>query len=159
MAAPYIAGVAALFIGEHGGRETHGAGFAEMLGKRIISSGRSVAWTGTSVISNQTAPPFQVGTGLVDAVKVLHYKTQLTFEPFALLDTEMFRPRWQAEIANNGNRTVKYTFHVESQAGIEIYDEYYGVATLFDLEPKKIVPHIKLPLPVKIKPGDRKIVK
>lgn len=158
MAAPYIAGVAALFVGEHGGREIYGPGFAEMLAKRIISSGRSVAWSGNTPRLNQTAPPFQVGTGLVDAWKVLRYKTQLTFEPFSLLDTETFRPRWQAEIANNGNRTVKYTFQVEPQAGVDIFDAYYGLATLFDLEPKKIVPYITLPLPLKVKPGDSKTV-
>lgn len=158
MAAPYIAGVAALFIGKHGGREIHGPDFGKWLGKRIISSGKSVAWGDDPFRLNTTAPPFQVGTGLVDAWKVLEYTSEIAFEPFALLDTELFRPRWRAKISNKGNTTVTYNFALEPQAGVEIFDADYGVSTVFNLRPKTIVPRVNLPRPVKIKPGKSKTV-
>ena len=159
MAAPYIAGVAALYIGEYGGRSLHGADFAKMLGKRIIASGRSVAWTANTPQYNQTAPPFQVGTGLVDAHKVLTYDTELSFEPFALLDTELFRPHWIARIGNWGNSTVDYTFGLEPQAGTEIIDPYYGIKTLFGLEPMSIVPRVLLPQMISVPPGETRVAR
>ena len=158
MAAPYIAGVAALYIGQHGGRDIYGPGFAEMLRRRIISSGKSVAWSASSVLLNQTAPPWQVGTGMVDAQKVVQYGTQLNFEPFALLDTQHFQPNWTAVIQNTANETVTYTFELEPQPGVDIYDANYGVADIFELVPKHIVPGVHLPDSVEIKPKMSKAV-
>ncbi|KAG4216991.1 hypothetical protein PC116_g34528, partial [Phytophthora cactorum] len=39
MATPYVAGIAALYIGAFGGRSVHGKGFAHSLRRKIISSG------------------------------------------------------------------------------------------------------------------------
>ncbi|KAK7431544.1 hypothetical protein QQZ08_002035 [Neonectria magnoliae] len=158
MAAPYIAGIAALFIGEHGGREFHGAGLGKMLHDRIASSGSSLPWVSDRLWRNFTAPPFQVGTGLVDAWKVLSYDTQLDYEPIALLDTELFVPRWKFNITNNGSKRHRYTFELEPQAGVDILDEYYGVLPLYELEPRRIVPPVTLPDPVLIRPGNTKEV-
>lgn len=75
MATPYIAGVAALYIGQYGGRSTHGPDFAKQLAMRIMSSGRSVPWwDGLDELKDFGfwAPPIQVGTGLVDATRVSH---------------------------------------------------------------------------------------
>jgi subtilisin family serine protease len=44
MACPYVAGVAALYVGKYGGRSTHGPGFAKDLANRIITSGAAVPW-------------------------------------------------------------------------------------------------------------------
>ncbi|KAH7157153.1 peptidase S8/S53 domain-containing protein [Dactylonectria macrodidyma] len=159
MAAPYVAGIAALFIGEHGGREFHGAGFGKMLHDRIASSGRSLPWLSNHLWPKFTAPPFQVGTGLVDAWKVVTYDTQLDYEPFALMDTEMFVPEWKFKISNNGHKTHKYTFELEPQAGVNILDQYYGVLPLYGLEPRRIVPLVTLPNPAIIRPGDTRQVK
>ena len=45
MACPYIAGVAALYIGQFGGRGAHGPSFAKDLVRRIISSGAALPWS------------------------------------------------------------------------------------------------------------------
>lgn len=158
MAAPYIAGVAALYLGYHGGRSLHGPGIARTIAERISTSGRSVAWGGDTILHNQTAPPFHVGTGLVDAWKVLHYNTQLTAEPFALLDTESFKPDWTAAITNTGNSIITYTFGLEPQAGMEIMDSYYGIKPLYDITPMRIVPNVTLPEPLAVRPGQTKTV-
>jgi subtilisin family serine protease len=44
MACPYVAGVAALYIGKYGGRSFHGPGFARELANRIITSGAALPW-------------------------------------------------------------------------------------------------------------------
>lgn len=159
MAAPYIAGIAALYIGKHGGRNMHGIDFAKQLGQRIASSGKSLDWASTAIFRNQTAPPYQVGTGLVDAYKVLHYDTQLTYEPFALRDSELFEPHWNASVSNYGDKAVKYTFSLEPAAGIELLDPYYGIKTLFDLKPSRIVPKVHLPEDITVSPGETVSVK
>lgn len=153
MSAPYIAGVAALFVGANGGREFHGAGFAKMLHDRIVSSGSSLPWISSSLMRDFAAPPFHVGTGLVNAVKVLNYKTQLEFEPFALLDTEMFKPTWTFNITNSGDRECGYSFELEPQAGVNILDSYYGISPLYELTPIHVVPNVTLPDPVVVRPG------
>ncbi|KAM0427243.1 hypothetical protein ACHAPT_007673 [Fusarium lateritium] len=154
MAAPYIAGLAALYIGEYGGREFHGAGFAKMLHDRIASSGSSLPFVNNRLIPKFRASPFQVGTGLVDAWKVLRYDTQLEYEPFALRDTELFKPRWTFNITNNGKKGHRYTFKLEPQAGFNILDRDYGVALLYAVEPRNIVPPVRLPHSVFIEPGE-----
>lgn len=158
MSAPYIAGVAALYIGEHGGREFYGPGFAKMLSDRIKSSGRSLGWDVGNGKLNATAPPIQVGTGLVDAWKVLKYDTQLTFEPFSLMDKDHFVSKWSADITNHGNRPLRYTFKVEPQSGMNILDTAYGIRSAFDLEPLRIVPPVTLPKSVIVNPARTKTV-
>lgn len=157
MAAPYVAGVAALYIGQHGGKEYHGPGIARTLSRRIASSGKSAIWSADEVRHNTTAPPFQVGSGLVDAWKVLHYDTQLIGESFTLLDKISFKPNWSVGIQNNGKEAITYTFELEPQGGIEILDPYYGIKTLFDIEPKHIVPKVKLQRPLVVRPGQTKM--
>lgn len=154
MSAPYIAGIAALFIGEYGGRAFNGAGLAKRLRDRIASSGTSLPFVGNRLIRRFKAPPFQVGTGLVNAVKVLSYDTQLEYEPFALRDTELFKPRWRFNITNTGGRAQKYTFKLEPQAGFDIFDASYGISLLYGIEPKNIVPPVRLPHTVFIEPGE-----
>ncbi|KAM0301737.1 hypothetical protein ACHAPM_004885 [Fusarium culmorum] len=154
MSAPYIAGIAALFIGKYGGRAFNGAGVAKMLRDRIASSGKSLPFVSSRLNRKFKSPPFQVGTGLVDAIKVLNYDTQLEYEPFALRDTELFTPRWKFNITNTGGRVHQYKFKLEPQAGFNIYDANYGVSLLYGIEPKNIVPPVRLPYTVFIEPGE-----
>ncbi|OBS22133.1 hypothetical protein FPOA_08469 [Fusarium poae] len=154
MSAPYIAGIAALFIGKYGGRAFNGAGVAKMLRDRIASSGKSLPFMNSHLNRKFKAPPFQVGTGLVDAIKVLNYDTQLEYEPFALKDTVLFKPRWRFNITNTGGRVHQYTFKLEPQAGFNIYDANYGVSLLYGIEPKNIAPPVRLPHTVFIAPGE-----
>ncbi|EFY99628.2 Peptidase S8/S53, subtilisin/kexin/sedolisin [Metarhizium robertsii ARSEF 23] len=156
MAAPYIAGIAALYIAHHGGRELHGPSFAKSLAQRIVASGRNVAWSAGEVVLNESAPPFQVGTGLVDAWKILNYTTQVSFEPISLLDTELFQAEWDIEITNNANQTVKYTFEHESLPGVEIYDGVSDIRPLSQLQPLRIVPGVSLPPDTTLHSGQAK---
>lgn len=156
MAAPYIAGIAALYIAHHGGRELHGPSFAKSLAQRIVASGRNVAWSAGEVVLNESAPPFQVGTGLVDAWKVLNYTTQVSFEPISLLDTELFQAEWDIEITNNANQTVEYTFEHESLPGVEIYDGVSDIRPLSQLQPLRIVPDVSLPSDTTLHSGQTK---
>ncbi|KAF5607156.1 subtilisin-like serine protease [Fusarium subglutinans] len=154
MSAPYIAGIAALFVGQYGGRAFNGAGFAKMLRDRIASSGKTLPFVNNRLMRKYKASPFQVGTGLVDAWKVLNYDTQLEYESFSLMDTELFRPRWTFNITNTGGIAHEYTFKLEPQAGFNIYDPEYGVALLYAIEPKNIVPPVRLPHRALIEPGE-----
>ncbi|KAK1993346.1 subtilase [Colletotrichum falcatum] len=123
MACPYVAGVAALYIGAHGGRSTHGAGFAKALHARIVASGRAVPWSdGTNKDFGFWAPPIQVGSGLVDAVSVLNATSQLSGETkFALNDTHHFSRYHQVDITNTGATELEYAFKVQDAAGFEAY--------------------------------------
>ncbi|KAG5818422.1 hypothetical protein H9Q71_001393 [Fusarium xylarioides] len=154
MSAPYIAGIAALFVGQYGGRAFNGAGFAKMLRDRIASSGTTLPFVNNRLMRKFKASPFQVGTGLVDAWKVLNYDTQLEYEPFSLMDTELFRPQWSFNITNTDGIAHEYAFKLEPQAGFNIYDPEYGVALLYAIEPKNIVPPVRLPHRVLIEPGE-----
>lgn len=164
MAAPYIAGVAALFIGHRGGREIHGSEFARRLAKRIIASGRSVGWPAHTTADSQshsgnaTAPPVQVGTGLVDAEKVLGYTTELLFEPIALRDKRLFRPDWGVGIVNRGKAKVEYRFEAELQSAVEIHNANDGIGNLSQLVPSRTSPIVVLPKPVVLSAGQQKSV-
>ncbi|KAM5343547.1 hypothetical protein ACJ41O_012084 [Fusarium nematophilum] len=118
MACPYVAGIAALYIGRFGGREKHGRGFAKTLAMKIMSSGQLPDWNdGTETNGDFKASVAQVGTGLVDAWKVLNYDTSLSFAKFALNDTRHFSGDHQVELTNNGDEPVSYKFSALASGG------------------------------------------
>ncbi|KAH7324149.1 minor extracellular protease vpr [Stachybotrys elegans] len=174
MATPYIAGIAALYIERHGGRNVHGTDFAKGFFDRVVSSGAAVPWSTTSPAStgqpNQDygyyAPVAQVGTGLVDASKIVAYTTSLDFEPFALNDTANFAPNHELSITNNGEQTVEYTFTLQPAGGFETFQprNQFGarnamLRSLSDLgTPINLVPIIDLPAPVIVQPGETKLI-
>ncbi|EFX05069.1 subtilisin-like serine protease [Grosmannia clavigera kw1407] len=126
MATPYVAGVAALYIGQHGSlRGTKGA---LNLHARIISSGRALPWAdGTGRDFGHLAPPLQVGGGLLDAVAVLDYHTQISssssqMKPkISLNDTHHFSRYHDIDIVNTGPTDLEYTFDLEEAGGFESY--------------------------------------
>ncbi|KAI9149644.1 Vegetative incompatibility protein [Paramyrothecium foliicola] len=123
MATPYVAGVAALYIGKYGGRAVHGKGFAKVLHARIASSGVAVPWVGNVDDGGEhLASPAQVGTGLIDARKVLNYNTQLSFERFELNNTRHFAPKQGVDITNNGDNEIVYTFSVQDAGGYDAFE-------------------------------------
>ncbi|KAF4774819.1 subtilase [Colletotrichum scovillei] len=128
MATPYVAGVAALYISKHGGRSIHGKGFARDLSMRIISTGASLPWLLYSGEADEAyrAPSQQVGGGLIDAGKVVGYRTSLELTRFGLNDTANFRANQAVLIRNGGNQTVRYSFEVESWAGVEMLRAFDG---------------------------------
>ncbi|KAH8883757.1 serine endopeptidase, partial [Thozetella sp. PMI_491] len=152
MACPYVAGIAALYIGKYGGRAVHGTTFANLLVKKIISSGASVPWQieqpeGVPVDYGFWAPVPQVGTGLVNASKVLSYKTSLSFTQFALNDTANFSGSQTVDITNNGAEAVTYTFSLQPAAGFNLKSNYSTsfLVYLGELEPLSIIPSVAFP--------------
>ncbi|KAL0939944.1 serine endopeptidase [Colletotrichum truncatum] len=160
MSCPYVAGIAALYIGKYGGRKVHGRGFGKMLNRRIISSGASMPWSiadsNKPLDTGFWAPTIQVGSGIVNAWKVLSYKTGLTFDKFALNDTEHFNKVQTVEIANNADVEVEYHFALQPAAGIEAKTPSTPfLNVLADLKPLKMVPSVELPSGTfKLKPGE-----
>ncbi|KAH7175532.1 peptidase S8/S53 domain-containing protein [Dactylonectria macrodidyma] len=171
MACPYVAGIAALYIGQHGGRSAHGPDFAKDLSMRIISSGDSISWsdgTGDGTDYGFKASVAQVGTGLVNATKVLDYSTSLSFTKFALNDTRNFNKRHTLDITNNGKKPITYTFSSEDFGGLNamnIDPETWGTPRIAWGEevlaaPAKMVPTISFPGgKFTVKPGETKKAK
>ncbi|KAK8088381.1 hypothetical protein PG997_003342 [Apiospora hydei] len=164
MACPYVAGVAALWVSQFGGRAAHGKEWARALGRRIISSGQQLPWyDGANTDYNFTAPVEQVGTGLVDAWKVLNYDTQLEFDAMGLNDTHYFNRYHQVELTNNGKENIVYTFSHAPAAGFETYE--CAAADDCRIKPRKNLKAIqldaivtRLPEPFTLKPGESKVV-
>ncbi|KAI0595755.1 subtilase [Biscogniauxia sp. FL1348] len=166
-AAPYIAGVAALYIGVHGGRSVHGKGFAKMLQHRIIASGRSLPWYDGDIVNRDfVAPVAQIGNGLVDAFKVVQYTTGINFEKIALNDTQYFQGSHTIELTNTGDSDVTYNFALEAAAGFETFSWYpitdtqsdFRIKQFSQLTPTEFVPKVTLPEPSVLKPGESKTV-
>ena len=165
MACPYVAGVAALYIGYHGGRAVHGPGFAKQLSARILSSGDAVPW-GSETGSGTFASAAQVGNGLVNATKVLNYNTELSFSKFALNDTHYFSRYHGVEVTNNAAESVIYTFEIKPAGAFEAYwskaaDAYMAPRMKYQFEmgnkPLQITPNVKLPSgKFEVKPGETK---
>jgi subtilisin family serine protease len=162
MACPYVAGVAALWVGKNGGRKAHSKDWARSLSRRIISSGQAIPWYHAGTVDrNFTAPVEQVGSGLIDGWKVLNYDTQLDFETISLNDTRHFSRYHDVTLTNNGKETVEYTFSHAPGAGIETYtcaDGDCRVKTWAELEATKLEVDVNLPKGFTLKPGQSKKV-
>ncbi|KAH7349710.1 serine endopeptidase [Plectosphaerella cucumerina] len=168
MACPYVAGVAALWIGAHGGRHVHGKGFAKQLRQRIISSGTSVPWTdGSSVNNDFVAPVAQIGGGLVNAWKVVQYQTRLEFDPLALNDTRYFSRYHDITVFNEGDEPVSYTWSVEHGAGVEALGDLPSIGvggfarrlkSYAELRPMTLEVEVSLPRAFTLQPGQSKTV-
>ncbi|KAI6358283.1 hypothetical protein MCOR25_007382 [Pyricularia grisea] len=125
MSCPYVAGIAALYISKHGGRQTHGPGFAKDLAMRLISAGQPVPWDdGTESGKNfgALAPVNQVGTGLINATKVLDYTSTLSLSRFSLNDTSHFERYQKVNVTNRGSTPVTYTFQATPFSGMETFN-------------------------------------
>lgn len=167
MAAPYVAGVAALWVSAHGGRDANGVGFAKKLHERIISSGVSVPWyDGTLTNFDYPAPVAQVGNGLVNAWKVLTYDTRLEFDKIALNDTRYFNRYHDVTIVNDGDETVSYTWAVEHSGGLEAIGwlpsstgiRVKRIKKYAELRPLTLEAKVSLPKAFKLAPGEKKTV-
>ncbi|KAH8843057.1 hypothetical protein MCOR27_005326 [Pyricularia oryzae] len=159
MATPYVAGVAALYIGKHGGREKYGPGFARMLSRRIISSGEGVPWF-DGLADDMFAPTAQLGAGLVNAVKVVGSTTTLDFDPVALNDTANFAATHRIKVRNGADGPVTYNFSLVAHAGVNIHHELDSsgfsprIKALEELSPAKMVATASLPDPLTLQPGE-----
>ncbi|KAI1078706.1 subtilisin-like protein [Whalleya microplaca] len=150
MAAPYVAGVAALYVGAFGGRSVHGKDFAHRLRKRIIASGKALPWSdGTNQEYEFAASVAQVGNGLVNGFKVVNYTTDVDFEKFNLNDTAHFRESHPITVTNNGDRDISYNFSGESAGGVEILG-WLPVESGYSKRVKKFDELVPIDLPVDI---------
>jgi subtilisin family serine protease len=160
MACPYVAGVAALYIQVHGGRDVQGKGFARALSRRIISSGTPLPWTDSvGADYNYSASVAQVGNGFIDAWKILKYDTQLEFNNFALNDTRYFNRYHDVTVKNEGDKDVTYTFSLQPAAGVDsLQSSPRRLATYTQLTRKEYTPNVSLPGKFTLKPGSSKQV-
>ncbi|KAL8339086.1 hypothetical protein RB598_007410 [Gaeumannomyces tritici] len=169
MSCPYVAGIAALYIGAHGGsadRKARGGAFAKQVAARILSSGDAVAWyvdDGNEKDFHARASVAQVGTGMVNATKVLGYSTQLSFARFALNDTAHFNRDHSVDITNSGPAPVTYSFELEEAGAInavQIDDgEHWGAPRMSWFEeliqqPQQVRPGVEMPAPLTLQPGE-----
>ncbi|KDN67978.1 putative subtilase [Colletotrichum sublineola] len=175
MATPYVAGVAALYISKHGGRAVHGRGFARDLAMRIVASGASLPWlpyeegsaSPAPVNPAFRAPSQQVGGGLVDAKKVVGYDTALELRRFGLNDTRHFRADQEVSVRNTGAQRVRYSFGVESWAGVEMLKAYDGrdpgetprIRYRPEMVPSNISVDVALPDEFELGPGEERKAK
>ncbi|KAK8078910.1 peptidase S8/S53 domain-containing protein [Apiospora phragmitis] len=154
MATPYVAGVAALWIGQHGGRAAHkdDPAWAKRLMARIMSTAHSVPWvSGLTFESNPDfwAPPIQIGAGFIDARLVFEATTELSFDgrKFELNDTAHFRGTHSVELTNTGGVPVTYEF---ARAELPLPNfKYYS-----DMTPIKLEPAATMPAPITVQPDD-----
>lgn len=172
MAAPYVAGVAALWIGENGGRDVHGKKFAKQLAQRIVSSASPLKWSdgSSSDFGSFIASVAQMGAGQVNASKVLQSDTRLSFEKMALNDTVNFNRYHDVTVTNDGKKAVTYSFSVRHSAGVEIVswlppyrghgdDEYSRrIRMLSELTPTTFEVEATLPQSFKLSPGKSKTI-
>ncbi|KAI1081414.1 subtilisin-like protein [Whalleya microplaca] len=161
MATPYMAGVAALWVGKFGGRAAHAAdpAWAKKLLARITGTARAVPWADWATSSTDYgfwAPTTQVGAGYVDAERVLSYTTELGFDgrKIELNDTVHFTGTHSVDITNLGSEAVTYTFALQDAGGYESWNPAIpGQPQTFvpslrmysDLTPVNMTPEVKLP--------------
>lgn len=132
MATPYIAGVAALYLSSKassGGLDIHGKDLARHVVMRIIASGTSIDWVGFSGDGDGAfkASPYQVGSGLVNALNVVDSDVSFDLQRFALNDTRRTRRHQDLTIRNDGDTKLTFTFDLEAAAGYELLQDYYGI--------------------------------
>lgn len=163
MATPYVAGVAALYIGQFGGRKTNSNFNATEVLMRIISSGDSLPYFDGSSLTNygMYAPAAQVGTGIINATKVLSATSTLSYSKFALNDTQHFVVSHSVELTNDAEGDVTYTYGVQDAAGFETWqfanssdDGTSRPLEFFELVPTVMKPSVSLPAAVELGSGE-----
>ncbi|KAK7738928.1 hypothetical protein SLS63_002265 [Diaporthe eres] len=163
MATPYIAGVAALWVGQFGGRKAHAddPAWAQRLVSRITATGRAVPWADWSTSAKDYGfwtPTVQIGSGLVDAAAVLNYTTELSFDgrKFEMNDTANFVGTHTVDIFNNGKEAVTYKFSLQGAGGFESYKPdapdvmRYDEVVLVEFDPT-----VDLPGELTVEPGQK----
>lgn len=161
MATPYIAGVAALYIGYYGGRKSNANFNASDVLMRIISSGDSLPYfDGETLIEyDMYAPVAQVGTGIINATKVLGFTTSLSYAQFGLNDTRYFSASHSVDITNGAEEEVSYTYGLQDAAGFETWSASEARPVEFsELVPAVMEPSVTLPSTVTLAAGETRTV-
>ncbi|KAK0451334.1 peptidase S8/S53 domain-containing protein [Desarmillaria tabescens] len=147
MATPYIAGVAAAYAGKFGGKQSQGTSFGKTVAKRIVTSGYALPWTNyySEKTTGVTASAAQVGAGMVDAGKVLHYTSSVDTLKIQLNDTANFQGEHDITVTNSAWYPVFYSLSTLSDGAVDTIDQddgtilpFYGFG-----EPRVAVPGVK----------------
>ncbi|KAM0321539.1 hypothetical protein ACHAQA_010029 [Verticillium albo-atrum] len=159
MATPYLAGVAALYIGHFGGRGTqHGANFAKFMHSRLVSNVRKVnQWSW----DEPAASIAQIGSGLINATSLFASKTDLVYEPMALNDTRFFSRYHKITVINNSDKPIEYSFAKEDSMGVNTLgsDAYDTIVKEFSyLQWNRYSVNATLPKRFSLQPGKSKDV-
>lgn len=161
MATPYIAGVAALYIGYYGGRKSNANFNASDVLMRIISSGDSLPYFDGETLTeyDMYAPVAQVGTGIINATKVLGFTTSLSYAKFGLNDTRYFSASHSVDITNGAEVEVSYTYGLQDAAGFETWSASEARPVEFsELVPAAMKPSVTLPSTVTLAAGETRTV-
>ncbi|KAL7276750.1 hypothetical protein RUND412_000248 [Rhizina undulata] len=122
MASPYIAGIAALYIGQKGGRGNLGPEGIKELRERMITSGTPINFNnGTVTDWSIIAPVAQQGAGYVNAKKVLTYDTSISPAKLELNDTAYFDGTHYINVVNNGRKKINYIVTHEPAATVNSF--------------------------------------
>ncbi|KAK1975435.1 serine endopeptidase [Colletotrichum cereale] len=107
MAAPYIAGCAALV------KQVYPGYSSSEISRLLTVTARPLNFNdGTNKTYDFLAPVAQQGNGLVNALKAVRTKTMLSSSHLAWNDTEFFNGMAKFEVWNKGNESIEYTlFH------------------------------------------------
>ncbi|KAF6826520.1 serine endopeptidase [Colletotrichum plurivorum] len=175
MATPYIAGIAALWVGRFGGRAAHAdeKAWAGRLAARISTTAMAVPWADWATSATDYgfwAPATQVGGGFVDAGRVLQENAgEIGFagRKIELNDTTHFAGKHAVEITNRGSEAVNFKFSLQDAGGYEAYEPSIpgqqrsflpGMYLYADISPVKMTPEVTLPKEVTVGPGESKTV-
>ncbi|OLN97913.1 Minor extracellular protease vpr 3 [Colletotrichum chlorophyti] len=126
------------------------------LAMRLITSGEAIRWDDGRLEGNEYdffAPVAQVGTGLINASKVLQYETTLSFAKFALNDTHHLSRYHTVDITNTGSKPVTYTFEQQEFGGMNTVftdPDVWGTPKIAWFEevmaaPQKVTPQVSFP--------------
>ncbi|KKA29675.1 hypothetical protein TD95_001363, partial [Thielaviopsis punctulata] len=157
MAAPYAAGVAALWVCRHGGRAKRGMNTGMEVMQRMRSTAQSVRWWDGQ--RDDFAPPIQVGTGVVDAYGLVTHSSRVVGSAMEMNDTVHFSASHDFTVTNEYDQEVTYEFGLEAAAGVEMLDEWnpdYAspmIKTLDRLIPLKMPVNASLPPTLTLAPG------
>lgn len=163
MSTPYIAGVAALYISQHGKRSSN-PNVAKDFHRRVVASGRTVPFSDSNgnKLNNTIAPPVQMGSGQVDAYQTLFGTSVVDVTRFNLNDTAHFQGEQQFTITNEGSASVAYKFSLEAAPGFETYSPWiqtwssWAMQKFSDMVPIEMTPDVTLPGSVTLAAGESK---
>jgi subtilisin family serine protease len=160
MAAPYVAGAAALYLSKHGGRSKSGNGIAKKAIESIRASGRNVPWgmepfsdpdvridppNPNPIPKGAVAPVTHVGSGLLNAFNAVNYRTSISSASISLNDTANFKGTHEIVITNGGSEAVTYEFSHDKQLGVEGRTTKTTIADYTEFKMSEISPEITFP--------------
>lgn len=130
MAAPYMAGVGALFFSSRGGRAALGGDSVKVARDRVIASARSIKHNDGS--GNEASVGKQ-GAGLIDVQKIIESRTTISPAYLELNDTVHFSGSHEVVLMNSNDDSV--TYKLTHQPGITTFT-FTSANSWVALEPK-----------------------